>query len=105
MPQITWTLTKQCPSCEAEVTFTSELGEKFKLSFARTEYRKFERAVKWVNDHPNVNDPREVPFDLEPYIWYGNDVTRIFAHGYHLVDEPKFYYVKCPVCKERIWIC
>jgi hypothetical protein len=109
MPTITWTLNKTCDNCGANVTFTSELGEKFKLSKADKLAELYKQAELWANSYRMVVDEATsivLPPDLAPFLrtiregTYPNRRTKVVV-----VHEPMFYYIKCPLCNERIYIC
>lgn len=108
MPNISWTLQKTCSHCGTQVTYTSELGEKFKLSEAQALRERYTRAKAWLSEHKeSLGDPRQIPLEYQELIilheisWRNHKVT----DGWEMVPEPPYFYVKCPVCNERIYVC
>lgn len=103
MPTIQWTLQKTCDNCDAEVIVSSELGDKFKLSEARKEKDLFAKAQAWVSAHPFGHTepyPDELaPFILERFVRLDPKAPRF------IVSDRMFFYIKCPVCSSRIYVC
>lgn len=113
MPSISWILDKTCDNCGAEVHYESQLGEKFKLSEASAERKLYRRAQEWINEFP-IGAPVPWPNDLDPYIvdntrnnlFSSIDViNRMSRPKFQVIENPQFYYIKCPVCNKRIYVC
>lgn len=108
--QVQWTLTKQCENCGAVNVYNSALGTSFKLSQAYKERELYRQAVNWCNQFPE-GAPGPAPDAIKKYIVGANTRhTSVMNLGVYSklnvpTPEPKFYYVTCAVCKERIYVC
>lgn len=106
MPNVAWELKVHCSNCSADTTFTSELGEKFKLSYAKKEADLYRRAQNWVDRYPKGH-PEGIPENLKHYIqpvFYKQGDPRPM-NDYLVMPPPQFNYVKCPVCRARVYVC
>lgn len=104
MPSVTWTLHKTCNNCDANITLTSELGERFKLSEARKEKDLYVKAQAWVSAHP-FGHTEPYPDDIAPYIQEAYFKFRPTDPKFIVKPNPLFYFIKCPVCSSRIYVC
>lgn len=97
--QIEWELNLDCVTCGAHIHITSELGDKFKLSRDRKTERLLKEAETWINNNPQ-GATTPYPLKLDPFIIRTNPFLR---KAFTLVEHPT-RYVKCPVCKERVYV-
>lgn len=109
MPNVAWSLQVHCSNCSADTTFTSELGEKFKLSYAKKEADLYRRAQNWVSRYGNTGHPEGIPENLKKYIMPLYNVPpppqRVEKYVVLELLQPGFNYVKCPVCRARVYVC
>lgn len=100
--EMKWELHLACSNCNASVHITSDLGDKFKLS---RDY-KTERLLKEAEILVSTGSYAKPPEWLPTYRSVVEEVVdgNLFSHRYR-VKETQTRYVKCPVCKSRIYVC
>lgn len=106
LPQVRWRLELTCPTCSAKVEFTSLIETTFKLSRDKKTEKLLHEAEVWIN-HQWRGSPERVPEHLINVLELRND--QVSAYGpatYHYEIVPhNTRYVKCPVCRGRIYVC
>lgn len=102
MASIHWELDLHCSNCKAHVQITSDLGDSFKLSRDYKTERLLKEAEVWISLHPK-GDVQPYPKVLIPFI---EELPRsAWNSNFFRTKETPTRYVKCPICKQRIYVC